>query len=145
MLLFLHLKDLVLDDMVNKNHLEQDSRQRARDVLLKKHRHQGYKAPKKSKSNPMSSFGSFAKKTSLAGIKRSDSSQKATADKNLEVQIDADQNDGEFPHLPSAVDLVGKEKESGANGDACLQRADSDTCLTVTLKLCVQSSHLCNN
>lgn len=120
--------------MVNKNYLEQDNRQRARDVILKKHRHQGVKSSKKKSSNPMSSFGSFAKKASSAGLsemlKRSDSSQKTTAPKNLEVVVE-DQNDGEFPHLPSAVDLVGKEKESGANGD--VKRADSDTGLeTVT-------------
>ena len=82
----------------------------------------------------MSSFGSFAKKASSAGLsemlKRSDSSQKTTAPKNLEVVVE-DQKDGEFPHLPSAVDLVGKEKESGANGD--VKRSDSDTGLeTVT-------------
>lgn len=113
-----HLEDLVLDDMVNKKYLEQDNRQRAREVILKKKRHQGVKSSKK-KSSTMSSFGSFAKKASSAGLsemlKRSDSSQKTTAPKTLEV-VAEDRNDGEFPHLPSAADLVGKEKESGQNG-----------------------------
>ena len=128
-------KDLILDDMVNKNHLEQDVRQRVREVILKKHRHQGVKANKKKGSNPMSSFGSFAKKASSAGLsdllKRSDSSQKTTAPNTLNTVTEEDRNNAEFPHLPSAVDLVGKEKESGANGD--IQKSDSDPCLeTVT-------------
>ena len=122
-----HLKDLVLDDMVNKNHLEQDNRQRAREVILKRKRHQGVKSSKK-KSSTMSSFGSFAKKASSAGLsemlKRSDSSQKTTAPKTLEV-VAEDRTDGEFPHLPSAADLVGKEKESGQNGD--VKRSESET------------------
>ena len=137
-----HLKDLVLDDMVNKNHLEQDNRQRAREILLKKHRHQGVKSSKK-KSSTMSSFGSFAKKASSAGLsemlKRSDSSQKTTAPKTLEV-VAEDRNDGGFPHLPSAADLVGKEKESGQNGD--VKRSESDPGLeTVTQAAVMSLSH----
>ena len=114
--------------MVNKSYLEQDNRLKVRDALLKKHRHQGVKASKKKSSGPMSSFGSFAKKASSAGLsemlKRSDSSTKTTAPKTLEVVAEEDKRDGEYPHLPSAVDLVGKEKESGANGD--IKRTDSD-------------------
>ena len=123
--------------MVNKNNLEQDNRQRVRDAILKKHRHQGNKTAKKKTSNPMSSFGSFAKKGSSSAFsemfKRSDSSQKTTPPKNLDVVNEVDEADGEFPHLPSAVDLVGKGKDKDTNGDACLHRTDSDTCLeTVT-------------
>lgn len=121
--------------MVNKNYLEQENRWRARDVILKKHRHQGVKSSKKKSSNPMSSFGSFAKKASSAGLsemlKRSDSSQKTTAVKTLEPVTEVDKRDGEFPHLPSAVDLVGKEKESGVNGD--IKKAESDPCLETVI------------
>lgn len=127
------IADLVLDDLVNKNQLDQDNRQQVRDAILKKKRHQGNKTQKKKSSNPMSSFGSFAKKSSTAGFtdmfKRSDSSQKTTAPKNLEVVNEVDTNDGEFPHLPSAADLVGKGKESGVNGNAGLDQTDSETCL----------------
>lgn len=128
--------------MVNKNHLEQDNRQRAREVILKKHRHQGVKSSKK-KSSTISSFGSFAKKASSAGLsemlKRSDSSQKTTAPKTLEV-VAEDQRDGEFRHLPSAADLVGKEKDSGQNGD--VKRSDSDPGLeTVTLSCSVITNY----
>ena len=121
-----HLKDLLLDDMVNKNYLEQDNRQRVREIILKKKRHQGVKSSKK-KSSTMSSFGSFAKKASSAGLsemlKRSESTPKTTAPKTLEV-VAEDYKDGEFPHLPSAADLVGKEKESGQNG--VVKRSESD-------------------
>ena len=134
------LKDLVLDDMVNKNHLEQDIRLKVRDALLKKKRHQGVKTSKKKSSGPMSSFGSFAKKASSAGLsemlKRSDSSHKTTAPKTLEV-VTEDKTDGEFPHLPSAVDLVGKERESGENGD--IKRRDSDQGLEAVTQATVLS------
>lgn len=127
------IADLVLDDLVNKNQLDQDNRQQVRDAILKKKRHQGNKTTKKKNSNPISSFGSFAKKGSSAGFgdmfKRSDSSHKTTAPKNLEVVNEEDRYDGEFPHLPSAADLVGKGKESGVNGDAGLNKIDSETCL----------------
>ena len=118
---------------MNKNQLDQDNRQQVRDAILKKKRHQGNKTTKKKNSNPISSFGSFAKKGSSAGFgdmfKRSDSSHKTTAPKNLEVVNEEDRYDGEFPHLPSAADLVGKGKESGVNGDAGLNKIDSETCL----------------
>lgn len=123
----------MLDDLVNKNHLEQDCRQRAREVLLKRHRHQGRpKSSKKSKSG-MSSFGSFAKKASSAGLsemlKRSDSTPKTSAPQTLEVVNETDRQDGDFPHLPSAVDLVGKAKDSDAKDE--LQRSSSDVALEV--------------
>lgn len=120
--------------MVNKNHLDQDCRQRAKEVLLKKHRHQGNpRSSKKSKSG-MSSFGSFAKKASSAGLsdllKRSDSTPKTTAlaPPKLE-EVNEKGQDGDFPHLPSAVDLVGKQKESDARDE--IPRSDSDVCVEV--------------
>ena len=116
--------DLVLDDMVNKMHLEQDARQRARDILLKKKRHQGQGAREKKKSKTgISSFPSFSKKPSSAGLadffKRSDSSNKTSAlsPTTLEVVNETDRRDGDFPQLPSAVDLVGKQKDSDAKED----------------------------
>lgn len=118
------IADLVLDDMVNKMHLEQDARQRARDILLKKKRHQGQGAREKKKSKTgISSFPSFSKKPSSAGLadffKRSDSSNKTSAlsPTTLEVVNETDRRDGDFPQLPSAVDLVGKQKDSDAKED----------------------------
>ena len=120
--------------MVNKNYLEQDSRRRLREVLLRKHRHQcKTKSSKKSKPS-MSSFGSFAKKASTAGLsemlKRSDSTPKASTaqePQRLEVIDEMADNRGEFQHLPSAVDLVHKENEAKAE----MEWENSDTCLEV--------------
>ena len=124
--------------MVNKNHLEQDCRQRARDILLKKHRHQGRPKEKKKSKTGMSSFGSFAKKPSSAGLseffKRSDSTPKTSAlsPETLEVVNETGRQDSEFPHLPSAVDLVGKQKESDSKAE--IERSNSETCLEVRCK-----------
>lgn len=125
------IADLLLDDMVNKNHLEQDCRQRAREVLLRKHRHQSKtKSSKKSKPS-MSSFGSFAKKASSAGLsemfKRSDSTPKTSSVQEPTKLEVVNEKEGEFPHLPSAVDLVGKQKDSDAKDE--IERRNSDTCL----------------
>lgn len=135
MFCFFYVKDLLLDDMVNKNHLEQDCRQRAREVLLRKHRHQSKtKSSKKSKAG-MSSFGSFAKKASSAGLsemfKRSDSTPKtSSAQEPTKLEV-VNEKEGEFPHLPSAVDLVGKQKDSDAKDE--IERRNSDTCLEVKI------------
>lgn len=124
------ISDLVLDDMVNKNHLDQDCRQKAREVLLKKHRHQcKTKSSKKGKTS-IGSFGSFAKKASSAGLsemlKRSDSTPKSAEQQKLEVVNEVDQK-GEFPHLPSAVDLVGKQKDSNAKEE--IEMTNSEVCV----------------
>lgn len=124
------ISDLVLDDMVNKNHLDQDCRQKAREVLLKKHRHQcKTKSSKKGKTS-IGSFGSFAKKASSAGLsemlKRSDSTPKSAEQQKLEVVNEVDQK-GEFPHLPSAVDLVGKQKDSNAKEE--IEMSNSEVCV----------------
>ncbi|XP_029209647.2 electroneutral sodium bicarbonate exchanger 1-like isoform X1 [Acropora muricata] len=124
------ISDLVLDDMVNKNHLDQDCRQKAREVLLKKHRHQcKTKSSKKGKTS-IGSFGSFAKKASTAGLsemlKRSDSTPKSAEQQKLEVVNEVDQK-GEFPHLPSAVDLVGKQKDSNAKEE--IEMSNSEVCV----------------
>lgn len=124
------IADLVLDDMVNKNHLDQNCRQKAREILLKKHRHQ-CKPKSSKKKTSMSSFGSFAKKASSAGLsemlKRSDSTPKAPEQQRLEVVNEVGGKGGEFPHLPSAADLVGKQKDSDAREE--IEKADSDPCL----------------
>ena len=130
--------------MVNKNFMEQDCRQRLREVLLKKHRHQcKTKSSKKSKAS-MSSFGSFAKKASSAGLsemlKRSDSTPKASTaqePQRLEIINETDDNRGEFQHLPSAVDLVQKESDAKVE----MERENSDTCLEVYYKfICIHES-----
>lgn len=124
------ISDLVLDDMVNKNHLDQDCRQKAREILLKKHRHQcKTKSSKKGKTS-IGSFGSFAKKASSAGLsemlKRSDSTPKSAEQQKLEVVNEVDQK-GEFPHLPSAVDLVGKQKDSNAKEE--IEMSNAEVCV----------------
>lgn len=118
--------------MVNKNHLDQDCRQKAREILLKKHRHQcKTKSSKKAKTS-IASFGSFAKKASSAGLsemlKRSDSTSKSAEQQKLEVVNEVAQK-GEFPHLPSAVDLVGKQKDSNAKEE--IEMSNSEVCQEV--------------
>ena len=118
--------------MVNKNHLDQDCRQKAREILLKKHRHQcKTKSSKKGKTS-IGSFGSFAKKASSAGLsemlKRSDSTPKSAEQQKLEVVNEVDQK-GEFPHLPSAVDLVGKQKDSNAKEE--IEMSNAEVCVEV--------------
>ena len=118
--------------MVNKNHLDQDCRQKAREILLKRHRHQcKTKSSKKGKTS-IGSFGSFAKKASSAGLsemlKRSDSTPKSAEQQKLEVVNEVDQK-GEFPHLPSAVDLVGKQKDSNAKEE--IEMSNAEVCVEV--------------
>ena len=129
-------QDLVLDDMVNKRQLEQDNRQKVRDALLKKHRHQcKSRSSKKAKSNPISSFPSFTKKHSFSGLgdvtKKSEGIQGSKSVPNNLKKLAVSEEGGEFPQLPSAVDLVGQGRDTVCNID----ETDTETNLEMVSQL----------
>lgn len=62
-------------------------------------------------------------------FKRFDLFYKIIVLKNLEVVNEEDRYDGEFLYLLLVVDLVGKGKESGVNGDVGFNKIDFEICL----------------
>ena len=125
MILFRLFSDLILDDLVYTGNLEHDNKNKLREVLLKHHRHQNDKQRRKSKPGlgsrkPSTPVFDFSKK--FEGITGSKSVPGNIM--NVNKPVTEAQRSVEFPHLPSAVELVNKDAcfEECENANVCIEK-----------------------
>ena len=125
MILFRLFSDLILDDLVYTGNLEHDNKNKLREVLLKHHRHQNDKQKRKSKPGlgsrkPSTPVFDFSKK--FEGITGSKSVPGNIM--NVNKPVTEAQRSVEFPHLPSAVELVNKDAcfEECENANVCIEK-----------------------
>ena len=122
------LPDLILDDLVYTNQIGHEHRQQLRDVLMKHHHHQCDKQKRKSKTSIGSRKASVPfdlgkKFEGLTGSKTVPANLPNMKDKDQPIVGVAKRNE-DFPHLPSAVDLVKEDGECDQTGsaDACVEK-----------------------